>query len=162
VSELDSSLFMNNPSSMTLRVVGISSSQRFETMLISAIAGIALFLTGLGLYATLAAMVAARSREIGLRMAVGAERKDVAMLVLSRAATLVLVGLSLGSAVALAASRSLQASDWWRPLLFGVSWFEPQTYFALLAVLGIVSLAACLLPTWRAMGVDPVRVLRDE
>jgi ABC-type antimicrobial peptide transport system permease subunit len=63
-------------------------------------------------------------------MAVGAERKDVAVLVLSRAAILVLVGLCLGSVVAFTGARSLQASDWWRPLLFGVSWFEPQTYFA--------------------------------
>jgi ABC-type antimicrobial peptide transport system permease subunit len=107
-------------------------------------------------------MVAARSREIGLRMAVGAERKDVAMLVLNRAATLQLVGLCLGSAVALAASCSMKASDWWRPLLFGVSWFEPQTYFKILLVLGVVSTAACLLPTWRAMRIDPMRVLREE
>jgi len=86
----------------------------------------------------------------------------VAALILTRAIRLVVSGLAIGSLIALVAARSLSATDWWRPLLFGLSWFDPQTYFAILLVLCAVSIAACLLPTWRAMRVDPMRVLRDE
>ena len=162
VSGIDPTLFLLEPETMEMRLSLSSSTQRFETLLISAFASIALFLCGLGLYATLAATVAARTREIGLRMAIGADRKDVAALILTRAIRLVVSGLAIGSLIALVATRSLSATDWWRPLLFGVSWFDPQTYFAILLVLCAVSIAACLLPTWRAMRVDPMRVLRDE
>ena len=140
----------------------ISSTQRFETLLISGFAAIALFLSGLGLYATLAATVASRTREIGLRMAIGADRRDVASLILIRTAVLVLSGLAIGTVIALTAARILSTADWWRPLLFGVSWFDPRTYFSILLVLGAVSFAACFLPAWRATRVDPMRVLRDE
>ena len=147
---------------MEMHVSSTSNTQRFETLLISAFASIALFLSGLGLYATLAATVAARTREIGLRMAIGADRRDVASLILIRAASLVLSGLAIGTAIALLTARSLSTTDWWRPLLFGVSWFDPKTYVTILVVLGAVSFAACFLPTWRATRVDPMRVLRDE
>jgi ABC-type antimicrobial peptide transport system permease subunit len=116
----------------------------------------------MGLYSTLAAMVAQRTREIGLRMALGSDRSGVAILVLGRAAALLVVGLILGSAAMLAGSRLLATSDWLRPLLFGVTWFEPETYSAILAVLGATSIAACFVPTWNAVRVDPMRVLRDE
>ncbi len=162
LSSIDPMLFLYSPETMEMYLSQISSTQRFETLLISAFATIALFLTGLGLYATLAAMVAARTREIGLRMAIGADRRDVAGLILIRAAALVLSGLTLGTVIALAAARILSTADWWRPLLFGVSWFDPRTYFAILLVLGAVSFAACFLPAWRATRVDPMRVLRNE
>lgn len=162
LSGIDPLIFPYSPQSMEMYLSHISGTQRFETLLISAFASIALFLTGLGLYATLAATVAARTREIGLRMAIGADRKDVAALILTRAIRLVVSGLAIGSLIALVAARSLSTTDWWRPLLFGVAWFDPQTYFAILLVLCAVSIGACLLPTWRAMRVDPMRVLRDE
>jgi ABC-type antimicrobial peptide transport system permease subunit len=107
-------------------------------------------------------MVAARTREIGLRMAIGADRRDVASLIVVRAAALVLSGLAIGTAIALFAARSLSATGWWRPLLFGVSWFEPRTYSIIVLILGVVSCAACFVPVWRATRVDPMRVLRDE
>ena len=160
LASIDPTLFLLTPETMEMRLV--SGAQRFETLLISAFASIALFLSGLGLYATLAAMVASRTREIGLRMAIGADRRDVASLILTRAAALVLSGLAVGSAIALVAARSLSTTDWWRPLLFGVSWFDPKTNLTILLVLGAVSFAACFLPTWRAIQVDPMRVLRDE
>jgi predicted permease len=160
LASIDPTLFLLTPETMEMRLV--SGAQRFETLLISAFASIALFLSGLGLYATLAAMVASRTREIGLRMAIGADRRDVASLILTRAAALVLSGLAVGSAIALVAARSLSTTDWWRPLLFGVSWFDPKTNLTILLILGAVSFAACFLPTWRAIQVDPMRVLRDE
>jgi len=159
---IDPYLFPFRPESMEMYFSRISSTQRFETLLISGFASIALFLSGLGLYATLAAMVASRTREIGVRMAIGADRRDVASLILIRAAVLVLSGLAIGTVIALTAARILSIADWWRPLLFGVSWFDPRTYFSILLVLGAVSFAACFLPAWRATRVDPMRVLRDE
>ena len=110
----------------------------------------------------LAAMVGARRREIGLRMAVGVDRKDVAALILLRVSALVLSGLAFGSLMALFAAYSLSTTDWWRPLLFGVSWFDLRTYFSILIVFGVTSLIASFLPVRRAVRVDPMRVLRDE
>ncbi len=162
LASIDPTLFLLTPETMEMHLSLVSGTQRFETLLISAFAAIALFLTGLGLYATLAAMVATRTREIGLRMAIGADRHHIASLILFRTAALVLSGLAIGTAIALLAARSLSAAAWWKPLLFGVSWLDPRTYSAIVLLLGAVSLAACFLPTWRAMRVDPMRVLRDE
>ena len=162
VASIDPPLFLFGQQSVTMQIARVSGSQRFETVLVSAFAAMALCLTAMGLYATLAAMVAARTREIGLRMALGSDRSGVAMLVLGRAAGLLLVGLVLGGAATITTSRLLAASDWLRPLLFGVTWFEPGTYSAILAVLGATSIAACLVPTWNAVRVDPMHVLRDE
>jgi putative ABC transport system permease protein len=162
VKSIDPLLFLIGQTSVSMQIASVSGSQRFETILISAFAAMALCLTAMGLYATLAAMVAARTREIGLRMALGSDRGGVAILVLGRAAVLLLFGLMLGGAVTLLASRLLAASSWSRSLLFGVSWFEPGTYSAILAVLAVTSIAACLVPTWNAVRVDPMRVLRDE
>ena len=162
ISNLDPFLFVANPHSMEMQLADNASTQRFETLLVSAFASIALFLTGLGLYATLAAMVASRTREIGLRIAVGAKRNDIARLVFARALVLVAMGLLIGSVMVLFTARGLSASDWWKPLLFGVSWLDLRTYFTVFLVLGTVSTVACLLPVLRAVRIDPIRVLRDE
>ena len=162
VASIGPLLFLISEGSVTMHIDDVYGSQRFETVLVSAFAAMALCLTAMGLYATLAAMVAARTREIGLRMALGSDRSGVAMLVLGRAATLLVVGLILGGTAALLASRVLASSDWMRPMLFGVSWFEPGTYSVILGVLAATSIAACLVPTWNAVRVDPMRVLRDE
>jgi predicted permease len=159
---VDPALFVLHPEKMDAWIGSLADTQRFETTLVSAFACIALFLTGLGLYATLAALVASRTREIGLRMAIGADRRDVALLIVVRAAALVVSGLAIGSLIAIAAARSFSAAGWWRPLLFGVSWFDPRTYSVILLILSAVSGVACFLPIWRATKVDPMRVLRDE
>jgi len=162
VKSIDPLLFLIGQTSVSMHIASISGSQRFETVLVSAFAAMALCLTAMGLYATLAAMVAARTREIGLRMALGSDRSGVAMLVLGRAGALLGVGLILGGVATLLASRLVAASDWSRSLLFGVSWFEPGTYSVILSVLAAASIVACLVPTWNAVRVDPMRVLRDE
>jgi ABC-type antimicrobial peptide transport system permease subunit len=158
LASIETTLFVITSETIEMHLSFVSGTRRFETLLISAFASIALFLTGLGLYATLAAMVAARAREIGLRMAIGADRRNVASPIINRAAALVLSGLAIGTAIDLLAARSLSAAAWWRPLLFGVSWFDPKTYLTILLVLA----AACFQPAWRAARVDPMRVLRDE
>jgi ABC-type antimicrobial peptide transport system permease subunit len=162
VAGIDPFLFLQAPASMEEQIGLATGSQRFETTLVGSFAAIALFLVGLGLYATLATMVATRTREIGLRLAIGAGRRNIAALILARGASLVLFGLLAGSMIALAASRLMISSTWLHPLLYRVTWFEPQVYFAILLSLGGVAMGACLLPTWRAVRVDPMRVLRDE
>ena len=98
VKTIDPLLFLIGQTSVSLHIASVSGSQRFETVLVSAFAAMALCLTAMGLYATLAAMVAARTREIGLRMALGSDRGGVAMLVLGRALALLAAGLVLGGA----------------------------------------------------------------
>jgi predicted permease len=162
VKSIDPLLFLIDQGSVAAHIDDLSGSQRFETALVSAFAAMALVLTALGLYATLAAMVAGRTREIALRMALGSDRGGVALLVIGRATGLLFTGLALGGAAMLFASRLVASSQWARALLFGVSWFEPKTYAAILLVLAGVALLACLTPTLRAMRVDPMRALRDE
>jgi predicted permease len=159
---VDPTLFLLNPGSLDYGLNMQSADQRFDSFIIASFALIALFLSGLGLYATLAAMVNTRTREIGLRIAIGAGRGDVAALVLTRAALLVFSGLIVGGVIAVVAAQSLAAAPWSRPLLFGVSWFDPRTWLLMPLVPGLAGLVACLIPLRRALAVDPIRVLRDQ
>ncbi|HEX6201324.1 MAG TPA: FtsX-like permease family protein, partial [Thermoanaerobaculia bacterium] len=95
-----------------------------------------------------------RTREIGIRMALGAPRRSVAGLVLRQGAALTAVGLAAGTAAALALSRTLSS------LLFGVGPHDPATFAAVVALLVAASLAACYLPARRAARLDPTRALR--
>jgi ABC-type antimicrobial peptide transport system permease subunit len=104
----------------------------------------------------LAQTVRERVPEIGIRMALGARRTDVVRLFLADGARLVLLGLLAGAAAALAGTRLL------RGFVFGVTTADPATYLAVAALLGVVSLAACAVPAWRAARVDPLRALRSE
>lgn len=162
VTSIDPALFLLSPRSMEMHLGEATGTQRFETWLIAGFSGIALFLTGVGLYSMLATMVTARTREIGVRMAIGAARGDVAWLVLVRAAMLVAAGVAAGAVVVAVALRVVNSSDWAHELLFGVSWSDPRMLLPMAAVLGAVALCGCLLPTWRAMRIDPARALRDE
>jgi hypothetical protein len=119
-------------------------------------AGVGLLLAALGLYGVLAYGVARRSREIGIRMAVGAQRGDVIRMVLRQGLVLAMAGAAAGTAGALAATRALKA------FLFGVPAHDPLTLSAVLGVLGLTALLACWLPARRAAKVDPMVALRCE
>ena len=139
-----------------------TGAQRFETWLIAEFSAIALFLTSLGLYSMLATMVAARRREIGVRMAIGAVRADVAWMVVARAAGLLLAGVLAGAILA-GAALCVAGSQWWsRDLLFGPSWADSQLMALMFLVIGAVASAGCLLPTWRATRIEPAHALREE
>ncbi|MGA8595998.1 MAG: ABC transporter permease [Bryobacteraceae bacterium] len=131
-------------------------SQRLITMLSNFFAGLALFLSALGLYGLLASSVAQRTGEIGIRIALGAQRRNVLRMILSEAFGLLGVGLLLGAAVLFFAIRFVQN------MLFGVSAFDPITLAATLALLITVTLLASLPPALRAASVDPVQALRAE
>ncbi len=162
VTGMDPSLFLLGPESMEMHLGQVTGTQRFETWLIAGFSGIALFLTSLGLYSMLATMVTTRTREIGVRMAIGAARGDVARLILARATLLLVAGVAAGSAMAAVALRVVDSSDWSHQLLFGVSWGDPRMLVPIAVVFAVVALGGCLLPTWRATRIDPARALRNE
>ena len=130
--------------------------RRFNIALLAFFAVAALLLTMMGIYGVVAFLVGRRSREIGIRMALGAQIADVMRLILGQGLVLAAVGGVIGIAVALATGRLLRA------YLFGVSSTDPLTFIAIVLLLAAVALFACWLPAQRAARVDPVVALRAE
>ena len=138
-------------------IIGLSvGDRRQHTTLLVAFGALALLIASIGLYGLLAQSVAARSREIGLRMALGATWRDVVAMVMSRGLLLSAIGVLLGMAVARSVTRAMQT------LLYDVSAGDPSTYGLVLAVLASVAVAACAIPAFRAARVDPMVVLREQ
>jgi putative ABC transport system permease protein len=132
------------------------ATPRFTATLLGAFAALALLLAGFGLYGVMAYSVAQRSREIGIRMALGARASDVRSLVVSQALRLGAAGLTIGIAGALAVTRVLDS------LLFGVSASDPLTFASVSAALITVLILAAYLPARRATRVDPIVALRAD
>jgi ABC-type antimicrobial peptide transport system permease subunit len=130
--------------------------RRFSLSLLGAFAGLALALALVGIYGVMSYSVAQRTREIGIRMALGAAHGRVLRLVVGQGLRLAGLGLAIGIGCALALSGVL------RTLLFGVTATDPVTYAAVAAALGAVALGACWLPARRAARVDPAIALRAE
>jgi predicted permease len=135
---------------------GKLTSQRFGTLLLGVFAGTALLLAGVGIYSVLSYIVRGRSREIGIRTALGARPFDVLRVVIVEGMSPTLVGIAVGTVGALASARILSA------LVFGVSASDPPTLAAVASALALVSLLASLVPAYRALRVDPVNVLRAD
>ena len=130
--------------------------RRFSLLLLGAFAGLAVVLALVGIYGVMSYTVAQRTREIGIRMALGAAHGRVLALVVTQGLRLAGLGLAIGVGFALALSGVL------RSLLFGVTATDPLTYAAVAAALGAIALCACWLPARRAARVDPVVALRAE
>ncbi len=156
VHELDPDQPVSNIRTMT-EVLGEEFGQRQTgTTLLAVFAGVAMLLSAIGLYGVLSYFVTQRIPEFGVRIALGAQRRDILMLVLKRGMGLALVGLGIGLAASFALTRLMQS------LLFEVSASDP-TVFGLIAVLLLsVALAACVIPARRATKVDPMIALRYE
>jgi putative ABC transport system permease protein len=131
------------------------TSQRFSALLLAAFALTALVLASVGIYSVLSYIVRGRSREIGIRSALGAQTGDVLGLVVREGMTPALAGIGLGALAAVAASTILER------LVFGVSASDPLTLAGVAAALAVVALAASLGPAWRASRIDPLTALRD-
>ena len=133
-----------------------AAERRFALILFEAFGLAALVLAAAGIYGVLAGSVAERTREIGVRAALGATRGNILGLVLRQGMMLTLLGMAIGLGGAAAATAGIVS------MLFGVSRLDPVTYVGVIALLGSVSIVACAVPAWRAVRVDPASTLRAE
>jgi putative ABC transport system permease protein len=138
-------------------IVDLNVADRQQQMtLLGSFAALALILASIGLYGVLSYAVTQRSREIGLRMALGASASSVIRMIVGRGLALTGAGLAIGTITALIATRAM------KNLLYGVAATDPLTFAGVAALLGIIALIACWAPALRASRVDPITVLRDE
>lgn len=156
ILRLDPDLAVFDVHSMSERIDLSLAPRRTSMLLANAFGGVALFLAMLGIYGVLAYLVAQRTREIGIRVALGSSRANVLRLVLREGFSLVLIGLVLGI-VGAVAMRKAVASE-----VYGVRPLDPLVLGSVMALLSLVALAACAVPARRAMRVDPIVALRNE
>jgi putative ABC transport system permease protein len=156
VGELDPNVPVSDIAAMDHVVASSMARPRFAMALLSAFAAVALLLGAIGIYGVIAYTVSQRTREIGVRMALGATPSDAMWMVIRRGAVLTLAGIAAGMLAALGATRLLAG------LLYGVSPTDPATFVAVAVVSGIVAIIACYVPARRATRVDPTVALRAE
>jgi putative ABC transport system permease protein len=137
-------------------VAASAAERRFVLILFEAFGLVALLLAATGLYGVLSGSVTERTREIGVRSALGATPGSIVTMVVRQGMVLTGFGVALGLAGAAAASQAIAA------MLFDVSRIDPLTYFGVIALLGAVSAIACGIPAWRASRIDPMVALRYE
>jgi putative ABC transport system permease protein len=147
---------ISRPQTMNEVIADSLADRRFSMILLDAFAVVALLLASLGLYGVISYLVGQRTHELGIRLALGAQRSDVLRLVLQHGMKMALGGVSLGLVAALGLTRLLSK------MLYGVSATDPITFAAIAFVLTIVALLACYLPARRATKVDPLVALRYE
>ncbi len=156
VRELNAGLPVFDPSTLERQAEIGSMGQRIAGTFVGLFGILALILAAVGIYGVIAYTTRQRTREIGIRMALGAQQRDVFQLVLVRGAHLILAGLAIGFALSIMLTRFLRA------LLFNVAATDVITFVAVGALLSAVALLACYVPARRAMRVDPMVALRDQ
>jgi putative ABC transport system permease protein len=156
VHEIDSQQFIPAVKPLSRLVSQTLSQTRFNTALLGAFATVAILLAVVGIYGVIAYNVAQRTKEIGIRMALGAQSRQMLTMILRQSLTMAAIGIAFGLLGALAATRLLTA------LLYGVGATDLPTYLAVVLLLSVAALFAGLLPARRAMNVDPVVALRTE
>jgi putative ABC transport system permease protein len=156
VHELDPELALANVRTMDDWISNNAAQPRFNASLLGAFAVIALLMAAIGIYGVLAYTVSQRTREIGLRMALGAQRGDVLRLIVREGMIVALIGVGLGLAGGLALGRFLSS------LVFGIAVYDPATFALVAVMLSGIALAACAIPARRASRVEPMAALRYE
>ena len=156
VHELDADLALANVRTMDEWLSASAAQPRLNAVLLGAFAFIALLIAAIGIYGVLAYSVTQRTREIGLRMALGATPSAVLRLIIRQGMTVVIAGIIVGLGAGLALGRAL------RSLVYGVTAHDPLTFAGVAVVLAAVALAACVIPARRAAGLGPMMALRDR
>jgi putative ABC transport system permease protein len=156
VHAVDKDLALTQVATLEDVVDSSMAGARFRTTLLAAFAGIALLLAALGIYGVLAYFVSQRAREIGIRLALGAQPSGVFRMVVRQGVVPVIAGAIAGVAIAVPMTILM------RTLLFGVQPIDPPTYAIALTALAAIAVAACAVPALRATRVDPLVALRDE
>ncbi len=154
--EINSDQAVYNVQTMDSVITASLAARRFSMILLASFAGLALLLSCIGIYGVISYVVGQKTREIGLRMALGASRPAVMRMILSQGGKLAAAGVVVGIAASFALIRLISA------MLFGVSASDPFTFIAVASLLAAVALAACYIPARRAMQVDPMVALRHE
>jgi ABC-type antimicrobial peptide transport system permease subunit len=155
VQSVDPSLPVFNIKTMESRISQELVTQRLSVILVSLFSVLALFLAAVGLYGVLAYSIAQRSREIGIRIALGAESGTILGLVVRQGVIIVGVGLVAGILGSMLLTRLIQS------LLYGVSGTDPVALLTAVGVLGLAAFLACLVPALRAIRIDPIIALRE-
>jgi predicted permease len=156
ILEYNSELVVHNPEDMEKTVADSISNKRFTMTLLGVFALLALVLASVGIYGVLSYLVGQRTKEIGVRMALGAQKFDVLRMVLKDGARMTLVGIVLGLAGAVGLTRLM------RSMLYGVKPTDPLTFICVAALLCAIAMLACYVPARRAMKVDPMEALRHQ
>ena len=156
VQGVNSQIVVYGAETMSDVIADSLAEKRFAMELLGVFAVLAVILSAVGIYGVISYIAAQRTQEIGIRMALGAEKGSVLRMVLREAGVMALIGVGIGLVAAFALTR-LMAS-----ILFGVSTHDPLTYVGVAALLMLVALAACYIPARRAARVDPMVALRYE
>jgi len=156
IRALDSEQPVADTRTMVQVLDGKLTPQRFSALLLGVFAGVALLLAAVGMHSVVSFIVRGRSREIGIRTALGARPSEVLRLVIVEGVWPALVGVAAGTIAALASTKVMET------LVFGVSASDPLTLAAVVATLALVALMASLMPAYRALRLDPVKLLRAE
>jgi ABC-type lipoprotein release transport system permease subunit len=156
VKAIDPTIPVQRAGTMVQRLNESLAARRFVVHLLIFFAGVALLMAALGLYGVISYSVLQRTREIGVRMALGAGRRSVVGLVLRQGTALALVGIVAGGAASAGLNRLLASQ------LFGVSPFDPLTFAGMVAVLMLTAFAASFIPAYAASRIDPLTALRYE
>lgn len=156
LKELDSTLAVFQPRTMEQVIAEATQDTGLMTYLLGSFSVLALILAAIGLYSVLAYLVTQRTREIGIRMALGAQQGDVLRLVMAQGSKLTAAGLILG------VLSSLALTGFLKKMLFGVDAKDPMTFAGVMAILAAVAMAACFIPALRAVRVEPMMALRDK
>ncbi len=156
IRELDPELALGDVATLDERISESVAEPRFTMILFSFFAALALGLAAIGIYGLMSQAVGQRTRELGVRMSLGARPKDVLGLVLGEGARLSALGIALGVALALALARLFES------FLFGVGRLDPLTLASVVVVAAAAGLLATYLPARRASRIDPIRTLRQE
>jgi putative ABC transport system permease protein len=156
VAEIDKDQAVVDVKPLAEHLYGTTQQRRFDSLLFAGFAGLALLLAAVGLYGVLSYSVILRTREIGVRMALGARSGDVVRMILRHGLLMVLLGALVGG------FGALQLTQFMQSLVFGVSASDPLTFAAVALVLLLVAAVACYIPARRASRMDPMRALRVE